>query len=168
MQYGGQAWPDAKPVDGSPDEFYPSISDTGADVHVVWTDERAGDRRTYHNRSADYGKTFVADNSQPLAISGATMDPSVAAVDQYVHVVWQQHQPGDPGCWDVYYQRSTDNGKTWLNPEKAVQLTTSADKHDGATWASVAAAAGVVHVAWTDDRDDASRVYYARNPKNGE
>ncbi|MBM3316095.1 exo-alpha-sialidase, partial [candidate division WOR-3 bacterium] len=100
----------------------PSVVVAGADIHVVWYDERDGNREIYHKRSPDRGLTWYAD-TRLTADTARSYNSSVAAAGDCVHVVWMQDSASVYP--DIWYRRSTDRGQTWQPP---VRLTDDAER----------------------------------------
>jgi hypothetical protein len=132
----------------------PSISVSGASVHVVWYDNQNGDYDIYHLRSINNGITWgsiscLTNNSSDQSF------PKICVRNDIVHVVWQDNRNGNS---DIYYLRSTDNGVTW---EPEICLTTDSNSSE---FPSIDAQGSYVHVVWQDDRDGNWEIYYKRNP----
>jgi hypothetical protein len=139
-------------------------------VHMVWveTEEiaRSAYERIYYQRSSDGGKSWEIPvrpissawrhpSGPPIAyVSGP---PSISVVGSTVHVVWVQQYPGGTG---VFYQRSEDNGDTWLPDEVRIDDTPSSgfatiirDSVD------LYADEDYINVVWQDSR----RIFSARS-----
>lgn len=132
------------------------VASSGANVHVVWHDNRDGNTEIYYKRSTDNGTTWEADNRLTVDPSWSER-PSVAVSDSIIHVAWYDGRLGPPR---VFYKRSTDNGTTWgsdvsLNPTAGVAYHPSAAVIDS-----------IVHVVWTD-MSAGPQIYYTRSLDNG-
>src|SRR3954464_8347995 len=71
-----------------------SVAASGSAVHVVWYDERDGNKEIYYKRSTDNGLTWGADTrltNNPFTSSV----PSVSVSGQVVHVSWVDDRDGD-------------------------------------------------------------------------
>ena len=131
-----------------------SLFVAGAEVHVVWYDERDGNREIYYKRSTDAGVSWGVDTR--LTIDPApSNNPSVSVSGLIVHLVWHDERDGNK---EIYYKRSTDGGLTW---DADTRLTNAAGT-SGRPAVSISGQA--VHVAWYDDRDGNSEVYYKQDP----
>ncbi len=107
-------------------------------VHKVWveTEEIARNvyQRIYYQRSSDGGKNWEIP-IRPISsawrhFSGypnAYMSgpPSISVVGSTVHVVFFHQFPGGMGSAGIFYQRSEDNGDTWLSDEVRIDDTPS-------------------------------------------
>jgi hypothetical protein len=86
-------------------------------------------------------------------------DPSIAAADGQVHLVWADDRSG---TFQVYYRHSTDGGRTWT---RDVPLTPATP--DGGSWhPSLVVAGQRLTLAWEDYRDGNAEVY-ARESLDG-
>jgi len=129
----------------------------GGVLHVVWDDERDGNREIYYKRSTDEGNNWSADTRltfDTLESWGASV--SVSGI--YVHVVWLD---GRNGNWDTYYRRSTDEGVTW-SPD--MRLTS--DPY-GAWFPSAAVSGNNVHVVFGEPSGGPIEIYYMRSTDAG-
>jgi hypothetical protein len=134
--------------------MFPTVSIFGQVVHVVWDDQRDGNREIYYKRSTDGGSSWSGD-SRLTNNSAASESPSVTVSGSVVHVVWYDKRDGNQ---EIYHKRSTDGGLSW---EADNQLTQDAAD----SWNPSAAMSGSsVHVVWHDVRDGNAEMYYKRNP----
>jgi hypothetical protein len=106
-------------------------ADTCSFVHIVWMEAeyRGGYfyQLIYYKRSSDKGATWdiplrlISSEWRHFAgfpNSYASGPPSIFVVGRTVHVVWAHEYPYGSGSRDgIFYQRSTDNGVTWLDEE---------------------------------------------------
>jgi hypothetical protein len=79
----------------------PSVAAAGAEVHVVFRDDRDIIIKTYYKHSSDGGETW-GDDMRLTDLAGSATHPSVASVGAEVHVVWQDSRHSN---WEVYYKR---------------------------------------------------------------
>jgi hypothetical protein len=113
--------------------------DAKGDVHVAWWTGKEGEAGVYYARSADGGKSFVA---QPIA-TGEKARPAhvqLAVSGQRVYLAW------DDGLGDVprvLLRRSTDGGKSF-NPEELLS-----DGEAAASYPVLALYGDSVAVAWS-------------------
>ena len=136
---------------------YPSVTVSGQFVHAVWMDVRDGNREIYYKRSSDGGSNWGADVRLTTNTS-ISQEPSVSASGTLVHVVWEDYRDGN---YEIYYKRSTDGGVNW---GADTRLTNSANY---SSLSSVSVSGTNVHVAWIDERDGNSEVYYKRSTDDG-
>jgi len=134
-----------------------SVSVSGSFVHLVWRDERDGNREIYYNRSIDGGLTWGYDTRLTYN-NFLSQFPSIAVYNYDVHIVWEENRDGNN---ETYYKGSQDGGVSW-GPDK--RLTNN--------WANsyspdVSVFGSVVHVVWFDDRDGNSEIYYKHSTDEG-
>ena len=130
-----------------------SVASSGSNIHVVWAQgASSNDWKVYYRRSTDNGITW-----KPVvclsSVSWYARDPFVTVSGSNVHVVWIDFRDGNG---EIYYQRSTNNGATWVE----TRLT---NDHFVSWGPSVAVGGSKVHVVWYDDRDGNYEIYYKRN-----
>jgi hypothetical protein len=135
----------------------PSIAVCDSIVYVVWMDARDGNAEIYYKRSTDNGATWEQD-VRLTNENNNSHSPSIAVCDSIVHVAWVDERDGN---YEIYYKRSVDNGVTW---EQDVRLT---DDPNHSVYPSIAVCDSIVHVAWCDNRDGNSEIYYKRSVDNG-
>jgi len=115
----------------------PSISVSGSDVLVVWSDNRDGNFEIYYNRSADGGSSWGTD-TRLTNDPAESESPSVSVSGPLVLAVWDDYRDG--GHLKTYYKRSTDGGISWGTDTK---LT---DELGGGP--SVSVSGSLVHIVW--------------------
>lgn len=137
--------------------FLPSVSVSGQIVHVVWIDERDGNKEVYYKRSADGGQSWGADTRLTVNVSLSNF-PSVSVSGSLVVAVWQDVRDGG---WEIYCKRSADNGISW---GADTRLT---NEISNSFYPSVFVFGMGVHVAWSDVRDANWETYYKRSIDGG-
>lgn len=154
----GITWgPDTRLTYDSSLSYFPSVSFSGADVHVVWVDYRDGNYEIYYKRSTDSGVSWGSD-IRLTNDRNSSIYPSLAASGSDVHVVWEDIRSGD---LEIYYKHSTDSGSSW-SPD--IRLT----YYSGLSfYPSIASFDTMVHVVWQDDRDGDFEIYYKRSSDRG-
>lgn len=143
VNYGASWEPDVQLSFGT-NSFseYPSIAITGPVVHVVWQDDRDGNKEIYYKRSTNDGVSW----EQEMRItnsSGSSLHPSIYAPGAYVHVAWSDDRDGNK---EIYYKRSLDAGVTWLQDMRLTSDTAESN------YPSVSIGGNVVYVVWQDNR----------------
>ncbi|MEO7292522.1 MAG: T9SS type A sorting domain-containing protein, partial [Ginsengibacter sp.] len=81
--------------------------------------------------------------------------PSLSVSGLGAHVVWQDNRNGN---YEIYYKRSIDGGISWGTDTRLTSNTAFSYSP------SVSVSASVVHVVWTDERDNNAEIYYKRDP----
>ena len=156
---GGLTWePETLLASGS--AYFPSVASSGADVYVVWTDQRDGNFEIYFNHSADGGFSWSEETRLTDNLSVSFM-PSISISGSVVHVVWYDRR--DYGLPEVYYKRSLDGGISW---EEDTRLTFS--ESSASYFSNLTASGQVVHVVWEDNREGNFQIYYKRSDDVGE
>ncbi len=155
---GGVAWETEIRLTYDPaDSYIPSIAVLDSCVHVVWHDQRDGNSEIYYKRSVDGGISWEND-TRLTDDSASSTYPSIAAIGNNVHVVWEEWRNGDA---DIYYKRSLDEGTSW-------GLDTRLTDNPG--WSerpSVTTSNSNVHVVWYDNRDENLEIYYKQSTDQG-
>ncbi|MCX6841271.1 MAG: T9SS type A sorting domain-containing protein [candidate division WOR-3 bacterium] len=155
---GGETWgSDTRLTNCSGALRWPCVAVAGNAVHVVWCDDRDGNREVYYKGSTDGGAIWSSDTRLTNDVSYSFL-PSVAVAGEAVHVVWCDDRDGN---FEVYYKGSTDGGAIWSSDTRLTDATGSS------VCASVAVAAPEVHVVWTDYRDGDGEIYYKRYGRRG-
>ncbi len=87
----------------------PSLSASGSNLHVFWTEYRDGNPEIYYKRSTDDGTSWGADTR--LTFDPAlSYSPSGEAYGSSVYVVWYDFRDGQE---EIYFKSSTDGGTNW-------------------------------------------------------
>jgi hypothetical protein len=139
-------------IDNSSSEF-PSLSVSGSEVCVTWSDNRDGNFEIYYKRSTDAGITWGNDirlTNNP-AISRRSFAESSG---QYMHIVWGDNRDGN---YEIYYKRSTDAGITWGTDTRLTNNPAVSERP------FLSVSGQVVNVVWNDNRDGNYELYYKRD-----
>lgn len=94
-------------------------SDNGGHVYVTWYDYRNGSSDIYLNYSGNNGESWLGNTRLNTSAQGASSShsPRITSNDiGDVYVVWADRRNGAP---DIYLNRSSDHGKTWIQPPKS-------------------------------------------------
>jgi hypothetical protein len=103
---GGASWdPDVRLTNAPNASMFASVAVSGANVHVVWTDQRDIDPEVYYKRSTDGGTTWDPDTVVTYS-SSIVLYPSVAVSGSKIHVVWWDQRDGPSGNVEIYYKRN--------------------------------------------------------------
>jgi hypothetical protein len=146
IQDAGPAWAQRG---GNPQQLAAALHEFQRMMEIA-----ASEWEIYYRRSTDGGQTWEAPRRLSFA-PGPSARPSIATDGRELSVVWYD---GREGAAEIYYKRSRDNGATW---EPDTRLTNAPGD---SLQPSVAAAGGLVHVAWYDLRDGNPEIYYRRFP----
>src|SRR5919198_1177567 len=118
-----------------------SLAVSGKNIYLTWWDNKTGNNEVFFAGSSNGGKSF----RNPINLSNATggsADSQIAASDSNVYVTWWDNKTGS--C-EVFFARSTDNGKTFGN---ATNVSNSTDL--SSIGARIAASGSNVYIAWID------------------
>lgn len=160
----GRTWEAADTVlDDADAAGIPRIAIDGTSVHVVWADTRGPMPHIRYNRSLDGGVGWLANDIQVDASSGGASNPSLCASSRHLYVVWQDTRDGEA---DVYFQRTSDFGSTWI----AADVRLDRDLAGVATsWDPIVCCdRDDLHVAWRDDRDGRFDIYHRWSGDRGD
>lgn len=136
----------------------PQIAGVGDFVYAVWQDDRSGSSDVYFSRSVNDGLDWSATNRRldtaPIG-AGESFEPQIAAEEDFVYVVWEDTRNGRS---DIYFNRSTDRGSTWLASD--VRLDTDFPGENASKRPRLACSGENVYVVWLDWRSGASGVRF--------
>ena len=129
---------------------WPRMAVSGDHVYVVWADRRNGDRDIFFNVSHDRGSTWKPsairlDVGDPPGASSAFC-PEIAADGDWVYVAWSDRRHPNFNQ-DIYFNRSSDNGDSWMATDVRLDTGTPGGSDDS-EFPFLAAGDGSVHVAW--------------------
>ena len=170
---GGATWLDtevrldAGSPPGSATSYLASIAASGASVQVTWADFRSVGVDIYANRSLDAGATWLPaevrlDVGSPPGASFSDC-PRIATAGASVWATWSD---GRNGLQDVYFNRSSDAGATWLAAD--VRLDLGSAPGSGFSACPVIAVSGSsVYVVWAEVRGGLADIYFNRSLDGG-
>ena len=110
----GESWGNDHPVvQGAVfDVIDPSMTLAGGRLHLVWTDNRAGNYDTYYAQSDDGGETWSAASMLCNDLGNASR-PMIAVEGEGVHVMWSEERLANA---DVYYRCNPTGDVTAIAP----------------------------------------------------
>jgi len=162
----GETWEDERRLTNAPgiSHFITSCirSDHAGGLHVVWDDTRDGNFEIYHKYSLDGGENWLKENR--ITDHAGNSHSSSLCVDlaSTVHVTWSDDRDGNE---EIYYIRSSDQGKSWNTAIPLTENTTEslvyghsicADNNNG------------VHVIWRDFIGEDQHLFYRRSDDGGQ
>jgi BNR repeat protein/type IX secretion system substrate protein len=148
---GGTTWEPAIQLTNHAYYGIPSIAASGTFIHVIWNDNRDGNREIYYKRSTDNGLSWSADTR---LTSSHTTYPSLSVSGSFVHLLCRATTTSQ-----IIYKRSTDQGITW-------SADTLLANSNGPT-VCISSSGQLVHVTWFDNRDGNDEIYYKRSANAG-
>ncbi|MHC1777166.1 MAG: exo-alpha-sialidase [Lentimicrobium sp.] len=151
----GLNWlPDTRLTYDGGQSTYPSIGVSESDVTIVWQDDRNGYNDIYYIASTNGGTGWGAE-IRLTDDSGVSSSPNLAVAGSGLFLVWVDNRDFNE---EIYYRNSMDGGLSWSADKR---LT---DDPAESAYAFLSISGSVVHVVWTDGRDDNYEIYYKRNP----
>ncbi len=169
-QDGGETWlPSDIRIDPNSQGYSPGIAARDNFVFVTWTDRRNGDPNIYFNRSSDGGITWLPTDIRltadlPGGFSRSARCPRVLSCGDSIYVTW--HDSWDGSHYrDIYFNRSLDNGSTWLSSD--LRLNSDPLGHSTSQYPQIAAAGDAVYVTWWDTRSHPANIYFNRSLDRG-
>ena len=153
-----------KPLTTLPKELHeaPSIAVYEKNIHVVWnTWHNEFDSKIYYTHSLDNGKNW----SEPICLtpnSTAAIYPVIAVNATTIHIAWKDYRNGNP---EIYYRRSTDNGKTW---EETQRITYNSSRKNNIYDIGIQVWKNNVYLVWKDYRSGSSEIFFKKSTDNGE
>ncbi|MFY9343291.1 MAG: sialidase family protein [Planctomycetota bacterium] len=139
-------------------QTYPVIATNGAVTWVVWTDFV----HAWCSGSTDGGATWTGAVGVDRSQSCRAGDARIALTTGAVHVVWTGSSscgPFAPFDIGIRYNRSTDNGTTWLPADALL----SGSPLIPAYRPQIAAFGSKLFVVWEDNRVSVINVYFSRS-----
>jgi len=136
---------------------YPAMAVAGADVHIVWQDERDLNAEIYYRVSHDNWVSWE-DESRLTMNPARSALPAITATGELVHLVWEDDRSGRS---TIYYAFSEDAGLTW---EGFAPLTEGAGQSN---FPSIVVEGSTVYVVWQDNRDGNTEVFLKRSEDGG-
>lgn len=88
----------------------PAIAAFSDNVYVVWSDDSPGNFDILFKRSLDSGASFTLNSVNLSNSDGISFHSSLAATDNNVFAVWEDHTPGAP---DILFKSSQTAGATF-------------------------------------------------------
>jgi len=149
-------------VAGAADSRGARICGSGDNLYVVWEDGRDGKTDIHFNRSTDGGVSWLsADVRLDGDVAGAadSCGARVCCADENVYVVWWDWRNSSQP--DIYLNRSTDGGATWLTDD--LRLDTDEAGAAYSADAEIACTGARLYAVWFDERDGAGDVRFTCN-----
>ena len=144
---------------GATMSWIPAIACSGPRVYVAWEDQRNGKEDIYFNVSPDAGATWgVSDQRLDRDTAGASISRQVhlRCAGANVYAAWEDFRNGS--VINVYFNRSTDGGSTWLASD--LRLQTNGPGASNSYLGDLACSGNIVCAVWQDDRAFASEIRF--------
>lgn len=155
---GGLSWGlDTRLTNDSFPSIYPAIAASEAGIHLAWEEHRHGNGEIYYKRSIDGGATWGID-TRLTNNNAQSFSPSIATSGEDVNIAWFDQRDGND---EIYDKHSTDAGSNWGSDKR---VTMDADVSN---YPSVSVSGSSVHLAWFDERDGNTEIYYNLSTDRG-
>jgi hypothetical protein len=155
---GGETWTTNLKLTGGvnlPLPWPQTMSVSGNNIHIAYPMQViASDWDIFYRHSTNGGVTWLSESRITYILRPST-SPSIFSDGSLVHLAWVDLRNYEAG---IYYTRSSDGGFTWMPDSKISNDTAGLDNP------SITASSSGVHVAWNDNRDGNSEIYYKNNP----
>lgn len=128
-------------------------------IHVLYSNDedntfQGKNYEIYHKKSTDGGDNWSA--MDPLTdVANNSWRPAVSVNANAIHVVWADNRHGVAN-FEIYYDKSTDNGASWMHStDDGYRFTYAGDESE---YPDIIAytdqSYSAVHVVWMDARND--------------
>lgn len=136
------------------------------EISMVWIDDRDGTPQIWFNASADGGVTWKPNAIRVDHGEGSNVSyPAIGCSDDMVYVAWEDDRDGELQNHNIYLNRSSDLGDTWLEDDINLDLDPEGRTFSQAPYIAVAGEA--VYVAWFDNVFGAYDIYIAGSADEG-
>ncbi|MBK6965172.1 MAG: exo-alpha-sialidase [Bacteroidales bacterium] len=151
----GLTWvPDKRLTNNGGLSTKPCIGVSESNVTIVWQDDSNGYNEIYYIASTNGGIEWGSE-IQLTDDFVESLSPNLAVSGPGLFLVWVDNRDWNH---EIYYRNSSDGGLSWSADKR---LT---DDPAESVYAFLSISGSVVHVVWTEDRDDNYEIYYKRNP----
>ncbi len=107
----------------------PDIAVGTRGLHVVWVDDRSGQRQVYY-KWRPTASSIWSDDVQLSSSATWAQYPSLVVDGETVHVAWQEYANGD---WEIRYRRHNPDGG-WLASEPVAVSSAEGSAHSQMVW----------------------------------
>ncbi|UCE74600.1 MAG: exo-alpha-sialidase, partial [Methanomassiliicoccales archaeon] len=115
-----------------------------------------------NQKNADGQPTGWSENLRLTNADLYSGKPCIATEGENIYVVWQDARNNESyDDYEIYFKKSTDNGKTW---SKEIKLSNAPHYSDNP---KIGVNGTNIHVIWTDDREGAYKIFYNRSEDGG-
>jgi len=135
------------------------IVDSSDNLHLVWEDDKPGNKEIYYKKSTDAGTTWTAAKRLTWTAGGSVFPAICVDSSNKIHVFWNDDTPGNN---EIYYRKSTDGGTTWSSVQR---LTWTAGSSENPTVA--ADSLGNLQLMWSDYTPGDYEVFYRKSTDGG-
>jgi len=137
----------------------PAIAVNGLNIHLVWRNIVNNVRLSYYKRSTDGGRSWCSN----VMLDSAVADwPAVAVSGYNIYVVNDIVTSSSPYNTEIFFIKSTDNGKTW-STHKQITFSTGRSEDEAIT-----AQGSNIYMSWNDNRNGQMQIFYKHSSDYGE
>ncbi len=145
----GANWNTAVRLTAAANQSYmPVIVSTQNNLNVFWFEDRNATSELYLNFSTTnngvWRNTDTPIITQPTSRSSTGY--AASSNNTYLHLAWMDYRNGLPGQYDIYYNRSADEGSSWQTSDTQITVTRTCQNPD------IIATNGRVYFVWEDHR----------------
>lgn len=130
-----------------------SIASNGNSVHVVYTDDGAGNLEIFYRRSTNSGLNWEAETRLTNSADSSVL-PSIALSGTTLHLVWQDKRDGNT---EIYYKRSSNNGLNWETDFRFTNTSINSNNP------CISVSGSYINVVW----QEGGGIYYRRSTNGG-
>jgi len=129
--------------------------DSGGDLHVVWTDQRAGRAEIFYTKLDNDGNTLIPDFKVNNTLTDLPYAPHVAVDgNDDVHIIWTDRRDGNN---EIYYQKQDVSGAVLVDDLRVTNNTAFTEPEGLGIDPS-----GNVNIVFEDKRDGNFEIYYKK------
>jgi len=109
----------------------PRIATSDDYIHIVWVDQRNGNREIYYKRKPKTEDSWDSDiRLSSTGEKNEAVNPKIGASDSTVHVIWVEKDKRKGQYTYIIYNHSKDEGITWNNTQNIARQYCSSKKFD--------------------------------------
>ena len=150
---------DTRITNESHKSIYPSIAiDSNDNIHIVWYDERNGDKDIFYTKLDNNGKTLVDVSCKTFTATNHIKPEIVIDLNDKIHLIWQKEVSSK---YRLYYKQLNNNGDTQIN-DKQLSSTSSSIKPS-----AIVDSSNDIHICWINPFGGHFYVKYKKIDDNG-
>ncbi len=130
-------------------------------LYIAWVNESflSNSYNIYFGKSMDCGQTWMKKTINNVDTHEMGL-PSMDVSDSIIGVTWQEERSGES---HIFFSGSTDGGLDWSSDTQVDDGTVGGKYHPSVGIDDL----GDVHVAWDDERNGHSQIYFAKSEDEG-
>ncbi len=155
---GGATWQEPVRVDNGGDKEFLTVDPANDNIYIVWSNFQSFVQTIFFSKSTDGGASFTPRRAISTAASSGNGPYPAVGPNGEIYVVWSDFDT------TLFFDRSFDQGETWLDPDLTVTRTIDAPRsplNGGFRNPLIPAIAvdrtngpfrGRIYVVWADER----------------